>query len=302
MQTILGAGGAIANSLAKDLTQYTSQIRLVSRTPKAIHPTDELIAANLLDASQVDLAVAGSQVVYVTAGLEYKIKVWQEQWPIIMRNVLAACQKHQAKLVFFDNVYSYGLVEGIMTEQTPMNPVSKKGEVRARIAQQLLDETKAGNIQALIARAPDFYDPYLSTSIVDALVVQNLKKGKKAQWFCDAKKKHSLIYTPDAAKGTALLGNTPEAYGQVWHLPTAAPAPTGEEIIELYRQVLGGPKGYMTLPKWLLQGLGLFIPIMKEMVEMAYQYDHDYLFSSEKFEKYFQFQPTSYAEGIRQSV
>ena len=131
MQTILGSSGVIGTELAKSLTQYTDKIRLVSRNPKRVNPTDQLVIADLTNHQQVLTAVEGSEVVYLTVGLEYKIGVWQTQWPIIMQNVIEACKTYKAKLVFFDNVYAYGLVKGWMKEDTIVNPLSKKGEVRA---------------------------------------------------------------------------------------------------------------------------------------------------------------------------
>ncbi len=302
MQTILGSGGAVAVPLAQHLRTYTDEIRLVSRTPQRVNPTDTLFPANLLDAAQVDAAVAGSSTVYLTVGLPYRTKLWQEHWPVVMQNVIQACRKHQARLVFLDNIYALGYVQGTMTEETPVNPVSKKGEIRARIAQQLLDETKAGNVEALIARAPDFYGPNVKTSVIDITVIQNLKKGKKAQWLVNSEVKHSFIFTPDAGHAMALLGNNPEAYGQIWHLPTAAPALTGAEFIAACAQQLGASSKFTTLPKWMIQMVGLFVPDLKESVEMLYQYEHPYLFDSSKFEKHFGFQPTTYGEGIRLST
>src|SRR5579875_3088033 len=140
MQTILGAGGAIGKELAKALKQFTGQIRLVSRTPEKVNENDELIAADLTNAAQVAAAVQGADVVYITAGLPYKLKVWQQQWPVIMQNVIDACEQHKAKLVFFDNIYMYDKNElSNMTEETPINPPSKKGKVRAQIAQMLMN-------------------------------------------------------------------------------------------------------------------------------------------------------------------
>ena len=52
----------------------------------------------------------------------------------------------------------------------------------------------------------------------------------------------------------------------------------------------------------MVRMIGLFVPIMKEMVEMIYQYDRDYVFDSSKFEKRFDFKPTSYPEGIKEIV
>ncbi|HMN23292.1 MAG TPA: NAD-dependent epimerase/dehydratase family protein [Ignavibacteriaceae bacterium] len=298
MQTILGSSGIIGTELAKSLLQYTDKIRLVSRKPKRINPTDQLVVADLMNTQQVLSAVEGSQVVYLTVGLQYKISVWQKQWPIIMQNVIDACKTHKAKLVFFDNVYAYGLVNGWMKEDTRVNPISKKGEVRAQISQMIMSEVEKGNIDAIIARSADFYGPNTPLSFVTVTVFDNFKKGKKAQWFLDANKKHSMTYTPDAGKATALLGNTNSAYNQVWHLPTDKNVLTGKEFIELAAKEFGVKPNYTVLKMWMIQMVGFFIPVVKESIEMLYQNENDYLFDSTKFEKAFNFKPTSYQDGI----
>ena len=302
MQTILGANGIISTELAKSLLQFTDKIRLVSRNPRKVNVSDEVFSADLTNAEQTFAAVAGSEVVYLTAGLQYDIKIWQKQWPVIMRNVIDACKKHKAKLVFFDNVYLYGKVAGWMTEETPVNPSSKKGEVRASIAKMLMDEMKQGNITALIARSADFYGPDTPMSFVSVMLFDNLSKGKQAQWMLNDNVKHSLTYTPDAGKATALLGNTDSAFNQVWHLPTDRLALNGREIIALAAKEFGVPPKHMTLPKWLLQIVALFNPIVKESIEMLYQSESDYLFDSSKFDAAFTFHTTTYAEGIAETV
>lgn len=303
MQTILGAGGDIGKDLAKELVAYDNKIRLVSRKPEKTNETDELFACNLTDTNGVMKAVEGSSVVYLVAGLQYKLKVWQEQWPLIMKNVINACKTHNSKLVFFDNVYSYDK-EGIphMTEKTPINPPSKKGKVRAELVQMVESAVEKENLSALIARSADFYGPFNKNSLLSQTVFPNLKKGKKANWPCSVAYKHSFTYTPDAAKATALLGNTADAFNQTWHLPTAANPMTGKEWINAIAQTMNAQPKYMVAGKPFFKVLGLFNPLMKELVEMLYQYDRDYVFDSSKFEKRFNFQPTSYSEGIKKIV
>jgi nucleoside-diphosphate-sugar epimerase len=302
MQTILGSTGIIGNELAKSLSQYTDKIRLVSRNPKLVNPTDQLVVADLTNPRQVLSAIEGSEVVYLTAGLQYKISIWQEQWPLIMQNVIEACKKNKSKLFFFDNVYAYGLVKGWMKEDTLVNPVSKKGEVRAQIAQMIMSEVEKGHIDAIIARAADFYGPNTPLSFVTVTVFDNFKKGKKAQWFIDANKKHSMTYTPDAGRATAILGNTNSAYNQIWHLPTDKNVLTGKEFIEIAAKAFGVEPRYTVLNKWMIQMVGMFVPVVKESIEMLYQNEHDYLFDSTKFEKAFNFAPTSYKDGIAETV
>ncbi|PHN02656.1 NAD-dependent epimerase/dehydratase family protein [Flavilitoribacter nigricans] len=301
MQTILGSGGAIGLELAKALPDFTDRIRLVSRNPEKVNPTDELHPADLLQAEAVDAAVAGSDIVYLTVGLPYNTEIWTTKWPLIMDHTIAACKKHACRLVFFDNIYMYDPDHlAPMDENTPIRPVSKKGKVRASISSRLMDAVKAGELEALIARSADFYGPSVkNTSVLTETVFNNLAAGKPADWMGSLNFQHSFTYTPDAGKATALLGNSSDAFGQVWHLPTASQPPTGREWIDAIAGALGVPSKSRVAPKWLVRILGLFNPIMKEMVEMMYQYDRDYIFDSSKFESHFNFSPTPYAEGIR---
>lgn len=303
MQTILGANGTIGSLLARELAVYTNRIRLVSRNPVAVNPSDELFPADLSDPDIVEKAIAGSEVVYLLVGFDYKLTVWQEKWPRLMRSVIDACIRHQAKLVFFDNVYLYDVgAIGHMTEESPINPPSQKGAVRSRIAGMLMEEVKAGKLQGLIARSADFYGPRNEKSFLIEVVYKNFRKGKKANWFMNADKIHSFTYTPDAAKATALLGNTADAWNQVWHLPTDPARITGQQMISLFAREMKQPDKVMVMPMWLLRVLGLFMPLMREMPEMMYQYDRDYFFDSAKFQQRFGIQPTTYENGVKATI
>ncbi len=304
MQTILGAGGPVANALARELKNYSAEIRLVSRSPKKVNPDDDLVKANLLKPGEVMKAVEGSDVVFLTAGLLYDHKIWRRDWPVIMKNVINACGKYDAKLVFFDNVYMYDKKEiPHMTEESQVDPPSKKGKVRAEIAAKLMQRVQAGKLKALIARSADFYGPESAdNSILMETVFKPLSKGKKANCLGKADKPHSFTYIPDAAKATALLGNSDEAYGQIWHLPTAANPPAGKEWVAMIATELNVKPKYRVVPKWMVWIMGWFMPIMKETVEMIYQYDRNYVFDSSKFEKSFNIKPTSYEIGIKEVV
>lgn len=302
MQTILGATGIIGRETAKNLVNYTDHVRIVSRNPKKVNASDELFTADLTDKKKVFEAVKGSEVTYLTAGLPYDLKVWQTTWPLVMRNVIDACKNSGSKLVFFDNVYLYGKVNGWMTEKSPVKPSSKKGEVRAKIADMLMTEVARDGLKAMIVRAADFYGPDAPLSIVTVTVFDNLSKGKSAQWLIDDKVKHSFTYTPDAGKATALLGNTESAYNQVWHLPADRDVLTGEEFIRMAAEEFKAKPKYMVIKKWMVGLLGIFNKALRENMEMLYQNDSDYLFDSSKFDKTFKFDTVKYREGIRRTA
>ena len=304
MQTILGAGGSIGLELARILPEYTDRVRLVSRNPGTVERPHESYPANLLDAEAVRAAVDGSEVAYLVAGLPYKARVWEAQWPVIMDNVIDACRSAGSKLVFFDNVYMYdpGRLDA-MDENTPVRPVSRKGEVRARIADRLLSAAAGGDLQALIARCADYYGPGRQRNgVLTRTVLDRLANDKPAQWLLSANCPHSFTYTPDAARGTAMLGNADDTWGEVWHLPTPLAPPTGREWVEAVAAELDVEPRLQVMGRMLLNLSALFVPIMRELREMAYQYDRDYVFLSDKFNRRFGFAPTGYADGIRAIV
>jgi nucleoside-diphosphate-sugar epimerase len=299
MHTILGAGGPAANALTKELLHNNAQIRLVSRRESTIkHPNITWKKADLLSYPQVLAAAQGSEVIYLCAGLVYDAAVWEQQWPVIIRNVINAAKETQTRLIFFDNVYMYGLVDGPMTEDTPYQPCSRKGEVRAKAATQIMDEAKAGNIRASIARAADFYGTDSMNSFLDMMVLSPYSKKEKATWMGKPDTLHSFTFIPDTGKAMYLLGQDPSSDNQIWHLPTAAPM-TGKEFISLAAQIYDTAPKYMAVNKTMLWMLGLFKKVVAGTVEMYYQYDHDYIFNSSKIERAYGINPSSYADGIK---
>jgi len=299
MVTILGSGGAIGNELLKELIARKESIRLVSRNPKRVPGVAEAVAADLSNFDDTLKAVSGSRVAFLLAGLKYDVTVWRDLWPRIMRNAIEACKRSNTKLVFFDNVYMYGKVDGVMTEETPFRPCSKKGEIRAEIATMLLNEIKAGNLTALIARSADFYGPRVQTGLPNRLVFDNFAKGAKAMCLINDSVKHSFTFTPDAGRSLALLADAENAWNQTWHVPTAPDPPTGKEFIGLAATEFGVPPKYRVINRPMFRLAGLFDTATRELYEMLYQYEFDYVFDSTKFNSRFQFRPTSYAGGIQ---
>lgn len=303
MQTILGAGGGAGTEITKELYNFTKDIRVVSRNPKKVNVTDQLLKADLTDSKQLDDAVSGSEIVYVTIAFEYNLKVWQEQWPKFMRNLIESCTKHNTKIVFVDNIYMYDpkYLEN-MTEETPVNPVSKKGKVRAEIAEMLLNAVEKKSVQGIIARAPDFYGPGLKNSLFYQSVYLRLHKDKNPQWLGKLDAIHNYIYSKDIGKAVTLLGNSPDAYNQVWHLPATDKKLTNRQWIELMMSAMNKQKKIQTFPEWMLNLMGYFVPIIKELKDVGYQFNEDYFFNSSKFNKRFNFKPIAPEQGIAESI
>lgn len=300
MQTILGASGQIGRELALSLKRdFTSKIRLVSRNPRKVNDTDELVSADLLDAEQTLAAVKGSTIVYMTAGLPIDSQIWVERWPIMMRNVIDACAAYSAKLVYFDNTYMYPQTAIPQTEVSPFQPNGAKGRVREKITLMLLDAMKQGHVDAMICRAPEFYGPGQTQSITNTTVISPLLAGETAKVFLRDDVKRTLIYTPDASRAMALLGNTADAYGQTWHLPCDDNRLTYRQLVNLAAKVFNVAPNYKVLKRWQLWLASRVNKTIRETEELLPRYQDHNLFISDKFKSRFRdFKVTRYEEGL----
>jgi len=299
MITILGAGGDIGSKLAKLLAAGNQPFRVVGRNPPPTPGATETVAADISDREQTIRAVAGSSVVHLVIGLKYDRKVWQEIWPRVMSNTIEACKRAGAKLVFFDNTYMYGKVSDRMTEETPFNPCSRKGEIRAQIATTLIESWQSGALTGMIARAADFYGPETRNGMANILVMDSFSKKQKASWLVDDSVPHSYTYTPDAAQSLLQLAGRESAWNQTWHLPTAPNPLTGREFVTLAAKEFGVAPNYRVLKRPMLRLAGLFNASVAESYELLYQSDSPYLFDSSKFASEFGFTGAPYADGIR---
>ncbi|MBQ4804140.1 NAD-dependent epimerase/dehydratase family protein [Aquimarina sp. MMG015] len=300
MQVILGANGIIGEELAKALrSNYTKEIKLVGRNPKKVHIDDILFKGDLLQAKDVHNAVENAKIAYLTVGLPYRSKIWLRDWPIIMKNVISGCKKNNCKLVYFDNTYAYSQDSKIQKEDTPLQPKGKKGEAKRIAAELLLSAINNKEINGVICRAPEFYGPDKTKGITNTLIFDALKANKKPKVFLKDNVLRTFIYTPDASKAMALIGNTPDTYGQTWHLPCDENRLTYKEIIEQISLQLDRKITYNILGVFILKIASFFNQNIRETQELLPRYNIDNIFDSSKFKNRFpDFKITSYQQGI----
>jgi nucleoside-diphosphate-sugar epimerase len=300
MHTILGINGTVGGHLANELRKRNLPVRGVSRRD---FPGDwEHLRADLLDPEAMRRAVAGADTAYLLVGLPYDLKTWRRDWPVIMQNAIEACLESGTRLVFLDNVYAYGLVRGPMNEDTPHRPCSRKGVVRAKIADQLLDAFRNRGLRGCIVRSADFYGPGCRSSMLNSTLFERFAAGKTAFVMGRADKIHTYTYTGDIAPTLAVLGTDARADGQVWHVPTSSQPWTGERWIQAAATAFGVKPRRMTTPTFLLRIMGLFNPLFRELVEMNYQNTQDYVFSSEKTARTFDLKPTLNEQGVKETA
>jgi nucleoside-diphosphate-sugar epimerase len=300
LQVVLGATGGIGQALVQALAAQGAQVRAVNRSGRASVPASvEVMAADLTNRESTRAACQGATVVYHCAGLPYD--QWATYMPVWLDNVIAAVSATGATLVYADNIYMYAPTSQPLTEDSLQAPISRKGKLRKHLAETILAAHAQGQIRATIGRAPDVYGPGVRTSAVGEQFFTAMVAGKRVPWLGKLDVPHALSFVEDAAHGLIVLGTHEQALGQVWHIPTAQ-ALTGRQYIALASEAAGVQARALAVSGLLLRVLGLTNAVLRESVEMLYEFNEPLLFDGSKYTRAFGGTPTPHQEALRRTV
>ncbi|WP_416826178.1 NAD-dependent epimerase/dehydratase family protein [Ectobacillus polymachus] len=238
-------------------------------------------------------------VIYHCIGLPYQS--WKKLYPIMMANLIEAAAKSGAKIVYGDNLYAYGPHPEALNENLSYIPVGAKTKVRAEVATKLMNAHKEGKVKATIGRATDFYGPRVKNSILGERVFKNLLENKPVDMLGNPDTIHSQIYIHDFARGLVTLSEHEQAYGEIWHIPSAQPTTNRELVQKIARQIGIKPK-YRVAGKLIVTIVGFFNSNIKEFRELMYQHEHNFIVDSSKFQKAFTFSVTPHEEAIQKTI
>jgi nucleoside-diphosphate-sugar epimerase len=300
LQVVLGATGGVGQALVQALAAQGAQVRAVNRSGRALVPASvEVMAADLTNSESTRAACQGAAVVYHCAGLPYD--QWATSLPVMLDNVITAVSANRATLVYTDNCYMYAPTAEPLTEESLQAPVTRKGKLRKHLAETILAAHAQGQIRAAIGRAPDFYGPGVRTSAVGEQFFAAVVAGKRVPWLGKLDVLHALSFVEDFARGLIVLGTHKQALGQVWHIPTAQ-ALTGRQYIALASEAAGVQARALAVSGLLLRVLGLTNAVLRESVELLYEFNEPYLFDGSKYTRAFGGIPTPHREAMRQTV
>ena len=300
LHVVLGATGGVGQALVQALAAQGAQVRAVNRSGRAQVPASvEVMAADLTSRESTRAACHGASVVYHCAGVPYD--QWATSLPVMVANVIAALSATEATLVYSDNTYMYAPTAEPLTEDSRQAPVTRKGKLRKHLAETILAAHAQGQIRATIGRAPDFYGPGVRTSVVGEQFFKAVVEGRRVPWLGKLDVPHALVFVEDFARGLIALGTHEQALGQVWHTPTA-PALTGRQYIALASEAAGVQARALAVSGLLLRGLGLTNAILRESVEMLYEFNEPLLFDGSKYSSAFGGTPTPHQAALRRTV
>lgn len=243
----------------------------------------EVTAGDAGDPAFAAEAARGAAVVYQTLNPPYP--EWNTQFPALQSGVLAAAESTGARLVSMENVYMYGRPDGrLLTEDRAYNAHTKKGQLRARMSQELLAAHREGRVEVAIGRASDYFGPRggAQSNLGDRVFPADLA-GKTANVLGDPDQPQTYTYIPDIGEGLAVLGEHPDAPGEIWHLPNDPETRTTRELVDMIYKHAGQPRTRLrAVPPLLLRGLSLINSTVRELLEMQYQFEEPFIVDSSK--------------------
>jgi nucleoside-diphosphate-sugar epimerase len=294
--------GQVGSALAAHLAGPGAAVRAVSRhRPAFLGGGIDWRAADVTDPEAAADAAKGASVVYQCVNAPYT--QWPELFPPLQRGVLAAAERTGALLVVLENLYGYGPAGGKpMTEDLPLAATTVKGRIRAAMTGELLAAADAGRVRLAIGRASDFFGPGVTQgSTLGERVFGNALAGRRADFIGNPDLPHTYSYVPDIAAGLATLGTDARAAGQVWHLPGPQTVTT-RALLDLVAREAGHPVAVRSVPKLALRALGLVNPMLRELAEMAYEFDEPFVLDTSKYQTAFGAAGTPLAEAIAATV
>ena len=290
--------GQVGSTLAAHLAGLGVAVRTVSRhRPAELAGGTDWRSADVTDPEAATDAAKGASVVYQCVNAPYT--QWPALFPPLQRGVLAAAERTGALLVVLENLYGYGPTGGKpMTEDLPLAATTVKGRTRAAMTAELLAAAEAGRVRIAIGRASDFFGPGVTQgSTLGERVFGNALAGRRADFIGNPDLPHTYSYVPDIAAGLATLGTDARAAGQVWHLP-GPPTVTTRALLDLVARETGHPVGVRSVPKLAVRALGLVNPMLRELAEMAYEFDQPFVLDTGKYQSAFGTAGTPLADAI----
>jgi len=300
LHVVFGATGGAGSAVVRELVARGKRVRAVSRHGATNLPREvEVFKGDAADIASAKQAAQGASVVYNCANAPYT--KWPEQFPPLWRNVTEAAAAAGAKLVVADNLYMYGPSSAPLTEMTPHRATGRKGRTRIQMTEELMHAHQSGKVQVAVGRSADYYGPGISLAMFSDTAFRKALAGKRVSGMANLDLPHAQAFSDDVGRGLVTLAEHDEAFGEIWHMPHA-PAITQREFITMMFEEAGQRPKISVLPAVLLRLAALVVPLMREIAEMAYQYEAPFVVDSSKFKRAFGIKPTPYREGIRRTL
>ena len=292
--------GPLGLAVARRLVAVGKEVRLVNRSGKAPAPSGaEVVASDASDPLAARRVCEGATAVFHCATHSYG--QWDKVLPPIMSGIIEGAAAAQARLVYGDNLYAYGPVDGPIREDLAYRPVGPNTKARAELATRLMTAHASGKVRATIGRGSDFYGPYARQSKAGDSVFARALTGKPAQIIGDPDLPHTLTFIDDFASGLVTLSEQERSLGEVWHIPNAETV-TVRRFVEMVFQQLNQRPRLQRVPVLAINAMAIVLPLMRGVKETMYQSTRPWVVDHTNFDRAFGSRPTPHEAAIAQTI
>ena len=298
LHVVVGAG-PVGTAVATELLARGRDVRVVTHSSTPHITGVEAVRGDASDSDSVGSFCQGAAVVYGCMNAPYSR--WATDLPPMQRGLLDGAGRAGAVYAVVENVYGYGQVSGPMNEALPLTATTRKGSVRAGMCEELTTAHANGRLQTVSVRASDFYGPRVLESAAGERFFPPILAGKNVQVLGDVGALHTQSYVPDIARALVTVAADPDAHGRAWHSPNA-PAISQQAFAELTYRLAGTTGKAKATPKIALRAVGLFNPTVRELIEMLYEFENDFVVDSSAYTERYGDSATPLDEGIEATL
>jgi nucleoside-diphosphate-sugar epimerase len=297
---IIGAG-PVGRSATHELIEAGHTVSMVTR--RGTGPDEaKLIRADASNASEITRIANGATAIVNCANPPYTS--WPKEWPPIANALLSAAGTTGAALITMSNLYAHGPSHQTMTAQTPFDAKGSKGRVRAKMWTDALALHEAGRVNVAEVRASDFFGPEVRDANLGERVIAPMihrQKRARVQLLGRIDVAHSFSFIPDVGRVLARVANEPSAWGRAWLVPSTTL--TQQQMVNAFAIAAGKPSPKIsTMPTILLKTLGIFMPVLRELPEVLYQFEAPFVVDATETTDTFSIDATPINEALHQTV
>jgi nucleoside-diphosphate-sugar epimerase len=295
---VIGAG-PVGRTVAEHLAGQGENITLLTRSGSGpAHPLIDRKAVDANDGARLAEVLEGASGVFHAIGAPYSARVWATELPRAQRSVLDAAHAAGVVVVFVDNLYMYSRPDLPMAEDSERSAEGGKRGIRAR----LLREREDHPADTVTVAASDFFGPYVVEGQAGERIVRRAMAGKPLTVVGSADQPHTFTYVPDIAAAMVAAAKDPRHWNRIFHTPSVPPLTQRQFIAEVARAAGVRPPRIVPMPGWFLRAAGLAVPLVREVAEMAYQFERPWIMDSTASQRLLGLAPTPLDDAVAATV
>lgn len=292
---VVGAGPT-GTATALRLAESGHDVRVVTR--RGTGPEHDRIEVVAADATLHLTGLAEGAATIINCAMPPYHR-WPEETPALSDALLSAAEQTGAAYVNLSNPYGCGPIDGPLTPDLPMRPISIKGRVRARMYLDGLAAHEAGRLRFAEVRPGDYLGVG-ALAMFNLLIGPQVLAGQEVVFPADLDVAHSWTYTGDVAATLVAVATSDRSWGRAWHTPQTSDLPI-RDMAARYAAVAGVPlPPVREMTPLELHTQAAADPVMAEMTEMQYLYLRESVLDWSDTAAEFDLKPTPLDDVLRE--